>query len=286
MRLNLTIRSSFSPIVTMSLNFQQLECELSRLDASMRMPIYGFETLPSTDRTAWELLASGHNPPFAVIARQQSAGQGQWGRQWLSETGGLYLSLVLALDLGIDRSPHLLLATAWGMASKLRSHEIPVSIKWPNDLVLTGKKLGGLKITTKIRGTRLTSAVIGVGINGSNPVPETGINLQSFWGREEDRSLFSLEQLAIVTIEGIFGGYHYYLSRGIEALLSVHQELFANLGQEISIGGCSGIITGVSDRGELKVRLSTSGATTEICLPTGTISLGYNQENFSCEKFV
>lgn len=260
----------------MSLDIQQLENELSGLDLKTRIPVHGFNTIPSTDRTAWELLESGENPPFAVIAERQSAGRGQQGRQWLSEIGGLYLSLALETDLTVEKAPHLVLATAWGIASSLRSYQIPVRVKWPNDLVIDGKKLGGIKIETRVRGENISRAVIGVGINWHNRVPETGIDLRSFGAVRGERSIHSLEQLAAVTIAAILSGYDYYLSKDIEGLLAVYLELFANLGQRVSIGGNTGIVTGVSDRGELKVRLSSAGATTEIHLPIGSIGLGYN----------
>jgi BirA family transcriptional regulator, biotin operon repressor / biotin---[acetyl-CoA-carboxylase] ligase len=257
----------------MSLDIQQLEGELSHLGILTQVPVHWFELLPSTDRTAWELLDSAEKPPFAVIASQQSAGRGQYGRQWRSETGGLYLSLTLETDLPVDRSPHLVLATVWGIASRLLCHRVPVAIKWPNDLLLQGKKLGGIKIETRIRGEKITRVVIGVGINWCNPVPETGINLQSYG----ENAIASLETLAAMTIAGILSGYEYYLSHGIESLLTVYLSLFAHLGQEVTIAGQTGVITGVSDRGELKVRISTASASTEICLPAGAIALGYNR---------
>jgi len=61
----------------------------------------------------------------------------------------------------------------------LREHGIPVGLKWPNDLMLCGRKLGGILTETKVQQGRITKAVVGVGINW-NPVPETGINLLSF----------------------------------------------------------------------------------------------------------
>lgn len=235
--------------------------------------IYHFELLPSTNTKAWELLESGENTPFVVTASQQSAGRGQWGRAWISETGGLYLSLALNLDLEVNKSSHLILATVWGIAHRLNSQDVPVKIKWPNDLVLLGRKLAGIKIETRIQGENLRQAVIGVGINWSNSVPATGINLQAF----ATNKIASIAKLTDLTIEAILYGYEYYCNHGIEALLVAYLELFANFGQMIVIDGCSGIITGVSDRGELKVKLTANNASTEICLPVGAISLGYNQ---------
>jgi BirA family biotin operon repressor/biotin-[acetyl-CoA-carboxylase] ligase len=239
------------------------------------VPVFGFKTIPSTDRAAWEFLASGRVPPFVVIADRQSAGRGQRGRRWLSETGGLYLSLALAPDLAVDRHPHLVLAVAWGIASRLRSHGIPVALKWPNDLVIGGQKLGGIKIETRVRSGKISRAVIGVGINWCNPVPATGVNLRAFLTPRYGRALDSLERLAAVTIDAIRSGYDYYLARDIEGLLAAYLRLFDNLGQTVTIDGRTGTVTGVNARGELTVRVSSAGASTEICLPSGRIKLGY-----------
>ncbi len=139
-----------------------------------------FDSVPSTNRTLWELINQGAGVGTVVIATQQTAGRGQWGRQWTSPTGGLYLSVAIAPNLAANASYQLTLATAWGIAHQLRQCGISVGIKWPNDLVLDGRKLGGILTETKVNQGKITQAVIGVGINWSNPVPETGINLQSW----------------------------------------------------------------------------------------------------------
>ncbi len=59
-----------------------------------QLTVHVFDTLASTNRSAWELVAQGLGAGTVVIARQQTAGRGQWGRTWVSAEGGLYLSLV------------------------------------------------------------------------------------------------------------------------------------------------------------------------------------------------
>ncbi|MGH1392557.1 MAG: biotin--[acetyl-CoA-carboxylase] ligase [Trichormus sp.] len=139
-----------------------------------------FNSVNSTNLTLWELLKQGAGVGTVVIATQQTSGKGQWGRQWVSPTGGLYLSVAIAPNLAANASYQLTLATAWGIADQLRQCGICVGIKWPNDLVLEGRKLGGILTETKVNQGKITQAVIGVGVNWSNPVPETGINLQSW----------------------------------------------------------------------------------------------------------
>jgi BirA family biotin operon repressor/biotin-[acetyl-CoA-carboxylase] ligase len=241
------------------------------------MKIYHFEKIASTNQTLWQLLEQGKIPPIAAIAAEQTAGRGQWGRQWQSQRGGLYLSLALTLDIPATDAPHLTLFSAWGIAQHLRDRNLPVWIKWPNDLILEGRKLGGIKSETRVQQGKIIQAVIGVGINWTNPVPEVGINLQSFLRDRPNPTLTSLEQLAMLTLDGLLWGYQRYQSGGIEAVLPGYLERLESLGRSLTVQGCLGSAIGVTSQGELRVRLHAPGATTEICLPPGTISLGYEQ---------
>jgi BirA family biotin operon repressor/biotin-[acetyl-CoA-carboxylase] ligase len=274
-------------------------------------PLYVFDLIASTNQKLWELIDSGIQPMIAAIALEQSAGKGQWGRQWQSSLGGLYLSVALGVDLSAGNGFHLTLATALGIANLLREYNIPVVLKWPNDLILLGRKLGGIKCETRTYQERIKQAVVGVGINWTNSPPEVGINLQSFWqgcrgageqrsreaeeqgcrGAEKDKQqttnnqkptinnqqqITSLEELAAITTYGIISGYQNYLEQGIDRLLTNYLELFHNLGQTVVVGDYVGTVVGVSSTGELQVRLRSPGASAILSLQPGQISLGYN----------
>ncbi|NJO94584.1 MAG: biotin--[acetyl-CoA-carboxylase] ligase [Hydrococcus sp. RM1_1_31] len=257
------------------MNRQKLEAELCKFDNKIlqKLSIYLYETIPSTNQILWELLDRNIPPPIVAIASQQTAGRGQWGRQWQSHRGGLYLSV--AIDLNISRpsnAPHLTLLSAWGIADTLRRYDIPVGIKWLNDLVLDGRKLGGIKCETHIQQEKITQAVIGVGLNWTNPIPEMGINLKAFLDK-----ITTLERLSAIAIYGIFLGYERYLTNGIEDLLSSYLTLLETIGRKVTVNGSPGVVIGVNCYGNLRVRLHSSGATTEIDLPSGTINLGYDE---------
>ncbi|XQQ07062.1 MAG: biotin--[acetyl-CoA-carboxylase] ligase [Leptolyngbya sp. IPPAS B-1204] len=163
--------------------------------------------------------------------------------------GGLYLSLGFTPNLPVDCGPHLTLCSAWGIAAALRQQGIPVGIKWLNDLVFEGRKLGGILTETRISQQRLRQAVIGVGINWQNPVPPSGINLQSILSRSDSpmqSPVQSLEELAAVTIAGLLRGYSTYCQQGIDALMVNYQSLLINLGQAVTIDGRRGTVIGVS----------------------------------------
>ncbi|NER25177.1 MAG: biotin--[acetyl-CoA-carboxylase] ligase [Symploca sp. SIO1C2] len=251
---------------------QQVRQQLSLQSKFPTIPLHIFDTLSSTNQTLWELLNQGATIPRAVIAAQQTAGRGQRGRQWQSGLGGLYLSVALAPQLQASNSAHLTLCSAWGIARALRSYGIPVLLKWPNDLLLLEFKLGGILTETRVQRNLVTKAVIGIGINWSNTVPESGINLQSFCQQQLNPQVTSLEMLAAIVLEGLLSGYQYWLEFGIESLLPSYLELLHHLGSQVIVDGQPGIITGVTPTGELQVSFNSS----EICLKPGTFSLGYS----------
>lgn len=238
--------------------------------------VHLFETLPSTNQKLWELLDAGAGPLTVAIAIQQEAGRGQWGRQWHSPPGGLYLSVALAPNLPAQQSGQLTICSAWGIATILREYDLPVLLKWPNDLVLSGLKLGGILSETRVQQGRITKAVIGVGINLANPVPETGINIQSFL-TDLTNPVLSLEMLAAITLVGLMSGYHFWQREGIDTLLPAYANLLTSIGRSVLVDGRPGVVVGVALNGDLRVRLLPKGfaPSSEIYLKPGTISLGY-----------
>ncbi|MGF1604408.1 MAG: biotin--[acetyl-CoA-carboxylase] ligase [Thermosynechococcaceae cyanobacterium] len=183
-------------------------------------PLHWVAATPSTNTYLWTLVDQGVPPGTAVIAAQQQSGRGQRGRTWLSAPGGLYLSVSL-LDrnshLQAYQTPQLTVCSAWGIAQGLRDLAIPVSLKWPNDLLLQGKKLGGILTETTMQGDMITNAIVGIGINWNNAVPETGIALQS--ALTNPPQIVSLEALAAITLQGLENGYQRWRTEGIQGIL-------------------------------------------------------------------
>lgn len=130
-----------------------------------RMPgrrIVWLESTPSTMTEAAQLAAEGCAPGTVVGADEQSAGQGRHGRRWHSEKdAGLYVSIVLGRDHPPDSLQRLTLAL--GLAAReaiLRATGLACELKWPNDLLLDGRKCAGILVV------RTAAAVIaGVGVN-------------------------------------------------------------------------------------------------------------------------
>jgi BirA family biotin operon repressor/biotin-[acetyl-CoA-carboxylase] ligase len=266
------------------LNKQRLQAILSVEGKNTELPscLHIFESVASTNKTLWELLAEKPGSRCVVIAAEQTAGRGQWGRQWVSQQDGLYLSFGFDPQLDINSGYQLTLATAWGIAEQLRECGVDVEIKWPNDLILDGRKLGGILTETKVRAGKITQAVIGVGINWKNPVPSTGINLHSWNHQGNTTKISCLEKLAAVVLLGIDSGIQCLEKEGVNILLSRYMKLLSNMGDQVHVNDdFSGTVVGVTATGNLHLRRSAgdnvSVTPASIFLQPGTISLGYRK---------
>ena len=248
----------------------------------------------STNQMVWERLEQTNASEIVVIARSQTAGRGQRGRQWQSEPGGLYLSVGITPTIAAVQAPELTLCSAWGIATALRQIPsrlsgvetfIPVQIKWLNDLVLGGRKLGGILTETRVQQEQVTKAVVGVGINWTNSVPETGIRLQEFLEKQPDPLIESLEMLAAIALFGIRWGVYRREQEGMATLLQDYVDLLAHRDRPLPIQGQLATIVGITPAGELRVRLESAEMPNhlltketerdEILIKPGTISLGY-----------
>lgn len=125
----------------------------------------------STNDVAAEWAATGAAPEGAmVMAAAQTAGRGRAGRSWVSAAGaGLWFSLVLQPDLAYPEAGMLPLVMGYGLVDALRELGLPAALKWPNDVVVRGRKLCGVLVEGKSSGGRLVSAVAGVGMNWTLP---------------------------------------------------------------------------------------------------------------------
>jgi BirA family transcriptional regulator, biotin operon repressor / biotin---[acetyl-CoA-carboxylase] ligase len=245
-------------------------------DLDLDFNIYIFDVLTSTNEKLSQLAADGlAHPGTIVIANHQTAGRGQRARVWNSELGGLYLSLAIAPDLAATNVHQLTIGIAWGIAYQLRQIGLPVSIKWPNDLMLAGRKLGGILTQTRISGDRIQDAIVGVGINHTNPVEGMAINLAPSNDYQPNYRNFSIEMLTSCTIRGIISGYKRCTPQSIDSLLSDYLELLNARGRSVLVNGKLGTVLGISPQGELHISFATATAVTEMYLLPGTFSLGY-----------
>ncbi len=277
----------------MTLDRALLEAELHQINLPIpgdlpNFALHLFDTVDSTNTIAWNLLQQTPSQPVAVIAQSQTTGRGQRGHQWQSDPGGLYLSLGMNLDLPAANAALLTLTSAWGIAIGLRQRQIPVQLKWLNDLVIEGRKLGGILTESRTQQGRIHQAIIGIGINWKNPVPHPGISLQTVFQKQNvppippiDR----LETLAAIVLQSIPASLTYWQQRDINAFLPAYESLLINVGRSVNYQNMPGQVLGITPAGELRVLLQPksdspggqlgNNRTIEVCLKPGDITLGY-----------
>lgn len=129
--------------------------------------IHHFFRIDSTNNVALALAADGEPHGALVLAEEQTAGRGRLGRSWYSEkASGIYLSLILRPQLAVQQAPLLTLVA--GLAARdavVEATGLDVDIRWPNDLLVGGKKFCGILTEMQAEGDRVRHVVVGVGIN-------------------------------------------------------------------------------------------------------------------------
>jgi BirA family biotin operon repressor/biotin-[acetyl-CoA-carboxylase] ligase len=131
--------------------------------------VYHFFKTDSTNRVAMELGYAEEPEGAVVLAEEQTAGQGRAGRSWHSERGaGLYVTLLLRPKLSPVQAPLLtMLAGLSAHTAVLAQTGLSAELKWPNDLLLNGKKLGGILTEMHAEPNAVRFVIVGIGINVS-----------------------------------------------------------------------------------------------------------------------
>jgi BirA family transcriptional regulator, biotin operon repressor / biotin---[acetyl-CoA-carboxylase] ligase len=134
----------------------------------MLTPVRTYASLPSTNAEAMRLGLAGESAPFWVRADQQTAGKGRSGRAWVSEPGNLYASLLTRLGCPPNLLHQLSFVAAVATVAAIRRRtraDLPLRLKWPNDILLDGAKLTGILAESTLEANGTALAVIGIGVN-------------------------------------------------------------------------------------------------------------------------
>jgi BirA family biotin operon repressor/biotin-[acetyl-CoA-carboxylase] ligase len=159
--------------------------------------IYVFSHVASTNDVAFRLALNGGEEGAVVLAESQTKGKGRMGRQWESPAGlNIYLSIILRPRILPSKTPLITLMAAVACAEAIDEVVgfIP-AIKWPNDLLLEGKKLGGILTEADMEMDRINFVIVGIGINVNMTrkafplsIRDTATSLLEACGREISRT--------------------------------------------------------------------------------------------------
>jgi BirA family biotin operon repressor/biotin-[acetyl-CoA-carboxylase] ligase len=217
----------------------------------------------STNRIAEELARAGAPDGTVVIADHQTAGRGRQGRSFFSPAGrGLYLSLLLRPRMPADQLHHHVFAAAVAVAeaaARVLPAQARIEIKWPNDVLVAGRKLSGINLPVQLEGERPVSAVLGVGVNVNTrpeefPAELRGLatSLYAAAGHEIERAPFA-ERL----LEDLERWIDRLRAGDFAGVLEAWRSRLGLLGSRVRIGGPGvarpreGIARGVDSAGAL-----------------------------------
>tara|TARA_Y100001936_G_C15808080_1_gene525094 strand:- start:6 stop:773 length:768 start_codon:yes stop_codon:yes gene_type:complete len=138
-----------------------------------------YNRLDSTNTEAWELVEEDKNHGTIVITENQTNGKGQKNKTWGMVPGkSLVFSLILTKNYPIDHSGLICLSVSLALIESLNKRGLDAQLKWPNDLFIDGKKIGGILCETKIEKNDIKNMVIGVGVNVNESIAEHDESIQ------------------------------------------------------------------------------------------------------------
>lgn len=224
--------------------------------------IYYYDSLPSTQKTAKELALNGAVEGTIVVAEEQTSGRGRMARQWHSPKGtGIWTSFIIRPNIPIQKAPQLTLLTAVAAVRAIDSLlDVDIHIKWPNDLLINGKKVCGILTELQAEENQIQSIIIGVGINVnqsandfSNELRTIATSLSIESNRTVDRA--KLLQEFCYQFEKF---YETYIKYGFEPIKMIWESYALSIGKRITArtlnGTYTGIAVGINDEGVLKLR--------------------------------
>ncbi len=210
----------------------------------------------STNDLLRELAERGAPEGTVVVAREQSAGRGRRGRAWLSPPGGLWLSLLLRPPDPADG--RIALAAAVGTAEGIRKVcGATVGLKWPNDLMLDGRKVGGILVEAVP-----PCVIVGVGVNVNvdraslpDEVADAATSLAEALGHPVD-----LDAAQAAVVDGIDQAYATLVAGRAEEVVERWRRYNVTLGRPVRIEGATEMQEGraidVDEDGALVVEVS------------------------------
>ena len=229
----------------------------------------------STNLWIKRLAKEGASEGTLALAEFQSAGRGRLGRSWeVPEGTSVMMSILLRPKFEPQYAPTLTLVMGMAVAKAVKNLGFDVSIKWPNDVVVSHKKICGILTEMGVRDGKIDYAVIGVGINVNiREFPEemadkaTSLYLES--GREFDRS-----QIPGLVMEAFEEYYEKFAATcDLSGLKEEYESILANYNQPVRVLAkepYEGVARGITDGGELLVE-KTDG--TIVAVSAGEVSV-------------
>ena len=220
-----------------------------------------FDTIDSTNTKAQELAEKGYPSGTLVVADKQESGKGRRGRSWVSPSGtGIFMTLMIKPDINPNNASMLTLVAALAVAKAITSVTgEKAMIKWPNDIVVNGKKVCGILTEMNAQFDYINHIVVGIGINVHNEsFPEEISQMASSLMIEAGGKRFHRAQIIAETMSYFEQYYDTFLkTQDLSALVREYDELLVNMNKAVRVldpkEPFDGKAMGITPKGELIV---------------------------------
>ena len=220
-----------------------------------------FDSIDSTNTKAQELAEKGYPSGTLVVADKQIAGKGRRGRNWESPSGcGIFMTLMLKPDINPNNASMLTLVSALAVAKALADITgKDAKIKWPNDIVIDGRKVCGILTEMSAQFDYINNIVIGIGINVNNSsfpeeISATASSLRLLSGGKKYRRAEIIEKI----MEYFEKYYSIFLeTEDLSALVNEYDAMLVNMKRQVKVldpkEPFEGTAMGITKTGELIV---------------------------------
>jgi BirA family biotin operon repressor/biotin-[acetyl-CoA-carboxylase] ligase len=216
--------------------------------------IIRLHAVDSTQRAAFELAENGAPDRTVVVADTQTAGRGRYGRGWHDEPGeSLLTSIVVRPRLAVRDLPKLSLASAVAVAEAIVTVTgLSVRLKWPNDVLVNGRKLAGILLESRIVAEPIV--VVGIGINLGQRTFPAALALTATSVHLEGGPAIEREAL----LEAVLGAFDVWRERleagGFGLVRTRWLELAETIGRSVTVGEHAGVAIDLDGEGALVLR--------------------------------
>ena len=229
--------------------------------------VYYFEEIDSTQNFAEQIALDEKENGTIVIAEKQTAGKGRLDRKWTSPKGGIWFSLIIHPKFDVSTSTLVPIAGAVALAKAVKNTlNIDVSVKWPNDITLNGKKVAGMLVDASFQANNIDYLILGIGINfdiDAKKIEKRLSKSANFYGVNSLRKKDDITPPKILLREFLvqFEKILIQLNKGEKAKIVKEWTKKADkIGKKISIntsdGKISGVAQGIDNDGALKLKTS------------------------------
>jgi BirA family transcriptional regulator, biotin operon repressor / biotin---[acetyl-CoA-carboxylase] ligase len=223
--------------------------------------IHHFFKVDSTNRVALDLGHAGEPEGTVVLAEEQTAGRGRAGRVWHSERAtGIYATLLLRPHLAPVQAPLLTMMAGLSAHSAIQAQTgLRLDLKWPNDLVFRGKKLGGILTEMHAEPTQIRFVIVGIGLNVNQENFPEGLSTIATSLRVESGKSQSRLELLVRLLREFETDYNRFLSEGSENVTRQFAAISSYAqGKRVRVtngkDSFAGVTAGLSPEGLLLVR--------------------------------